>query len=276
MKLNFSILVAILASVRSCLAEAPLYQEKSGLVVIEAESTSSRLGRWKKKTDIPDYSGECHLEFTGNKAEGGPVGSSLKYRFQIHKGGKYSLVLRAHKRLESKREDISNDCYVALKGDFDTGGSAPLEILEKDTKLYGGDKEGWGWTSQLDVGHKKYPAEYQLKDDEIYELTISGRSQNFNIDRIFFVHESENMGEVKRDDPAESKSDRVEKASGGSRLPQRTMRKLTNSDGVSIDAELVAKTDTAVIILAKRKRFEIKLSSLSKEDQEFIAGWEPK
>ena len=271
-----TLLILVLAGQGICHAAAPVYQERGGLVVMEAENTSSGLGKWKKKTDVPEFSGECHLEFTGNKAEGGPVGSALKYRFQIRKGGKYSLIIRAHKRLESKREDISNDCYVSLKGDFDTGGAAPLGTLKKDTKLYGGDKEGWGWTAQLDEGHKKYPADYLLKDGEIYELTVSGRSQNFNIDRIFFVHESENMREVKSGNPAESKSDQADKDTGGSRLPQRTMRKLTNSDGVSIDAELVAKTETAVIIMSKGKRFEIKLSSLSKEDQEFIAGWEPK
>jgi hypothetical protein len=101
------------------------------------------------------------------------------------------------------------------------------------------------------------------------------RSQNFNIDRIWFVHESENMGEVKRDDPAESKSDQADQSSGGSRLTQRTMRKLTNADGVSIDAELVSKTGDSVVVQSKGRRFEIKLSSLSKEDQEFIAGWKP-
>ncbi len=276
MKLKFPILAVVLVAAVPCHAAAPVYQEEGGLVVMEVENTSSSLGDWKKKTDVADFSGECHLEFTGNKPESGPVGSSLKYRFQIHKGGKYSLVIRAHKRLESERQDISNDCYVSLKGDFESGGTASKEILEADTKLFGGDKEGWGWTAQLDVGHKKFPAEYLLKDGEIYELTVSGRSKNFNIDRILLVHESENMGKVKRDNPAESKSDMAEKAAGGSRLPERTVRKLTNADGVSIEAELVSKTGDSVVIQSKGKRFAIKLSSLSKEDQEFIAGWEPK
>jgi hypothetical protein len=125
MKMKFAIPAVILVAGCLCHAAAPVYQKKGGLVVIEAENTSSSLAKWKKKTDSPGFGGECHLEFTGNKAEGGPVGSALKYRFQIHKGGRHSLIIRAHKRLESKREDISNDCYVSIKGDFDRGDSAP-------------------------------------------------------------------------------------------------------------------------------------------------------
>ncbi len=54
---------------------------------MEAESTTSSLGAWKKKTDMPDYGGECHLEFTGNTPEIGPPKSPLKYSFRIDKDG---------------------------------------------------------------------------------------------------------------------------------------------------------------------------------------------
>ena len=49
------------------LEAAPVFQEKGGIVAIEAESTASSLGDWKKKTDVKDYSGDCHLEFTGKR-----------------------------------------------------------------------------------------------------------------------------------------------------------------------------------------------------------------
>ncbi|MEM9237319.1 MAG: hypothetical protein AAGB14_11110, partial [Verrucomicrobiota bacterium] len=168
----------------------PVFEERKGLVVIEAESTDSRLGKWKKKTDVEGYEGECHLEFTGNKTISGPPESPLKYRFKINKEGVYTLTLRARKRLETKREDISNDCYVALKGDFEAGGKAPLKTLRSDTKMYGGKPDGWGWAVMLDSNHKKFPPEYRLKAGETYELTIHGRSKNFNIDRIILFHES--------------------------------------------------------------------------------------
>ena len=73
--------------------------------------------RLEKKTAVKDYSGECHIEFTGNKPESGPPKSPLKYKLQINKPGKYTLAIRARKRLETGRADISTDCFVALKGD---------------------------------------------------------------------------------------------------------------------------------------------------------------
>ena len=98
----------ILALLQPHLLAKPTFQEKSGIIAIEAEATTSRLGRWEKKTDVADYMGECHLEFTGNKAENGPPNSPLKYDFTIQKGGIYQLTLRARKRLETDRADISN------------------------------------------------------------------------------------------------------------------------------------------------------------------------
>ena len=252
-------------------AAPPIFQEKDGLVVIEAESTSSRLGDWKKKTDVQGFTGECHLEFTGNKPENGPPKSPLKYSFTIDKGGKYSLVLRARKRLESERKDISNDCFVALKGDFSSGDKAPLEVLKSDTKLFGGDADGWGIAKTLDVNHKKYPAVYDLKSGETYEFTISGRSKNFNIDRIYFVHESRNSGKVIKGNPPESK--RAGATPTVSR--ERTTRTLENKDGKKIKAELVEKKGEKLVILVKGTRYEIRITDLSDEDQEFIKSWSP-
>lgn len=190
-----------------CQAADPVFIEDKGVVVMEAESTDSKLGKWKKKTDVEGFTGECHIEFTGNKPESGPAESPLTYKFKIAKEGTYSLVIRARKRLETKREDISNDCYVALKGDFESTGKTPMKLLENDTKLFGGTAEGWGWTAKLDDGHKKFPAEYKLKSGETYELTVSGRSKNFNIDRIMLVHDSENMNKVRNSLPEESEKE---------------------------------------------------------------------
>lgn len=255
----------------------PVFQEKSGVLVMEAESTSSSLGSWIKKTDVKDYAGECHLEFTGNKPESGPPKSPLKYTFQINKGGTYELALRCRKRLETKRADISNDCYVALKGDFESGGDAPLKFLQSDTKLYGGSPDGWGWSAKLDRDHKKYSPRYELKAGETYTLIISGRSKNFNIDRIYFVHEDHGMHKVKNSSLDESKTETVGGGADtpGSKLKSYPVRELKNKDGRSIKAQLVAKTGDTLTIVKDGQRFEIPISSLSEEDQEFLRDWQP-
>ncbi|MFK7852219.1 MAG: hypothetical protein AB8D78_14680 [Akkermansiaceae bacterium] len=253
------------------LAEAD-FTEKGGIVAMEAESTDSRLGKWKKKQDVEDFRGECHLEFTGNKTENGPPKSPLKYSFRIHKGGVYRLTLRARKRLETAREDISNDCYVAVDGDFEAGGGAPLKVLKEDTKMFGGKPTSWGWCDLLDVKHNKFPALYRFKEGEVYELTISGRSKNFNLDRIIFIHEGKNYKKVQRENPRESeRSDGL----GGSRLKARTVRSIKNKEGRVIEAQLVSKAGDQLTILKDGRQFKIAISSLSEEDQAFIKEWQP-
>lgn len=251
----------------------PIFQEKGGIVAIEAESTTSRLGKWEKKTDVADFQGECHLEFTGNKTESGPAESPLKYQFTISKGGVYELTLRARKRLETKRADISNDCYVAVTGDFESGGEVPLKVLKEDTKMFGGNADDWGWTKQLDVSHKKYSAQYLFKEGETYELTIHGRSKNFNIDRILFVHEDIGLREAWKDNPKESQ---VAGASGGgSKLKAPPERLLTDKEGRTILAKLMDKDGDKLTVLVKGRSHEILISTLSEDDQKFLLEWQP-
>ncbi|MGJ8725593.1 MAG: hypothetical protein ACSHYB_13625 [Roseibacillus sp.] len=250
----------------------PIFQEKGGIVAIEAESTSSRLGKWEKKTDVADFMGECHLEFTGNKTISGPPESPLKYEFTIRKGGVYQLTLRARKRLETKREDISNDCYVAVKGDYESGGEAPLKVLKDDTKMFGGKADSWGWTKQLDVSHKKYEAKYHFKEGETYELIIHGRSKNFNIDRILFVHEDEGLRGAQDKNPKESAQ------VGGkahSKITPPTERLLTNKEGKTVLAKLISKDGDKLTVIIKGRSHELKISDLSNDDQEFLTEWQP-
>ena len=216
--------------------------------------------------------GECHLEFTGNKTTNGPPESPLKYEFTIQKGGIYQLTLRARKRLESERADISNDCYVAVKGDFESGGDAPLEVLKEDTKMFGGNADDWGWTKQLDVSHKKFPAKYLFKEGETYQLTIQGRSKNFNIDRILFVHEDEKLRDIQQKNPKES-----EQAGGNpnSKTAPPPERRLTNKEGKTVLAKLISKDGDKLTVLIKGRSHELKISDLSDKDQTFLTDWQP-
>ncbi|VGO21513.1 hypothetical protein [Pontiella sulfatireligans] len=187
-----------------CSFAAPVFEGKDGLLIIEAESTKSSKGDWEKEKSVEGYTGECHFEFTGNQPASGPAADPLEYRFTVDKDGEYRLLIRAHKRLDGEPGDRCNDCYIRLMGDFDTAGKAPLDMLKSDTKLYGGDAKGWGWTAQLDKHHKKFPPLYKLKAGEKYTLIISGRSQRFNMDRIIFKHKS--VGDAKAKDPKQPES----------------------------------------------------------------------
>ena len=203
-KIQCSFYAAALAS--SSTISAKVFEGKDGLVVMEAESTKSTLGKWKKKTDVKEFTGESHLEFTGNKPANGPPTSPLKYEFKVDKEGQYDLMIRGFKRLEGEEHDKCNDVYVKLKGDFESAGDAPIELLKKETKLFGGHHEKWGWAMKLDEGHKKYNPSYKLKAGETYTLTIYGRSQRFNIDRIILKHVSVKRKAAQNAKLVESKS----------------------------------------------------------------------
>lgn len=182
-------LAACVLGAQQAEAGPKVFTEKDGLVVMEAESTTSSKGKWEKKKDVEGFTGDGHLEFTGNGKNGGPATSPLKYRFTVKEDGEYQLFIRARKRLEGEPGDKCNDGYVKLTGKFEAGDGnrdAPKEILKKDTKLYGGDADKWAWASKLDANHKKYNPRYKLKAGEKYTLTLSGRSIRWNVDRIVF------------------------------------------------------------------------------------------
>jgi len=183
-----------------------VFRGKNGLLVMEAESTRSSKGKWKKRTSIDEFTGKSHLEFTGNSPMNGPATSPMKYYFTVDMDGDYKLMIRAFKRLDGARHDLCNDCYVRLKGKFESGSKASLKMLKSDTKLYGGHHEKWGWTAKLDREHKKYEPIYKLKAGEKYTLIISGRSQRFNMDRIVFKHSS--VDEKKAKDPKQPESEK--------------------------------------------------------------------
>lgn len=193
----------------------PVFVEKDGVLVIEAESSTSRPGKWAGKTDIEGFTGRGHIEYTGNKPAGGPADSVMVYYFKIEKAGVYSLHLRAHKRLEGEAPDKCNDAYVRVEGDYQAtpdaadkkNADATREVLTKDTKCFGGSEEGWGWAEKLDLGNHQFRnPRYVFKQGETYALAISGRSQRFNIDRIVFRHESVDLKQAK--DPEREESER--------------------------------------------------------------------
>lgn len=177
------------------------YVETNGLVIMEIENTESDLDLWIPKTDVDQYRGSGHFEFTGNNQSSGPPKSPLSFNFKINEGGLYGLSMRARKRLDGAESDKSNDAYVRVEGDYgdhpDAGDShnkpARLWDLQRDVKLFGGLANAWGFTATLDLGghdNKRQPY-YDFVSGESYKLTVSGRSKNFNIDRIVFHKLSE-------------------------------------------------------------------------------------
>ena len=175
------------------------------MVVMEAERTPSSLGtgtdRWEMLTPgetnyVDGAVQDAHLEFQGNSSNGGDPKVPLTYKFKINQSGYYHLHIRARARLDGAPSDKNNDCYVKMETisgtDFGPGPNpgtdhlddAPKSLLTTSTKMYGGSPTSWGWANQLDAGtNKRWPV-YNFYAGSTYQLTVSGRSIKFNMDRI--------------------------------------------------------------------------------------------
>lgn len=198
---------------------SPVHEEKDGVVMIEAESVTSRLGEWEPMTEIEGYSGGGYLQFMGNKPTSGKPNSKLEYVFKITKGGLYYLALRCAREKVGNRDDLANDCYVALKGDFGpgpnsgdkNGNDAPGEMLKENTKFFGGNDKQFVWAhgGRLDPGghNNKRVAIYELRTGEEYTLVVHGRSKLFKLDQIAFVHEDK-VGDILKKKKGNKNKDR--------------------------------------------------------------------
>ncbi|GEM_PF-1295024 len=172
------------------------YEEKDGLLVIEAENTSSNLGNWKKGSSVSGYTGTGYLEFTGNKYQSGGANSPITYTFKINKGGSYRLWPRAAStRPDSIPDDQGNDIFIKMEGDFSSGGTANLSDLTKNQKFFTILKNNnqWKWGEKFDMNnsHDFHWGDYNFKAGKTYTLTISGRSKSYSLDRLVFYHKSD-------------------------------------------------------------------------------------
>lgn len=168
-------------------------------IFFEAESTNSELGAWKsiKMGDvnyIDGASGLAQLEFQGNEPDKGEPNSPINYTFTAPKDGNFRLLMMTSKRLEGVRGDLCNDVFVKLKGNYSSGTNLPEEELEQFVKYF---QEGstntpelaWHWAQRAEKGrHEFFNLIYTLKKDEIYTLTLAGRSQRFSVDYITFYN----------------------------------------------------------------------------------------
>jgi len=207
MKINCIKRLALALFATTAIASAQTYNESGGLVVMEVENTPSSLGLWQEESSLSGYSGSGYLRFLGNTFETGPATSPLEYTFKINQAGLYYLHLHCAKEIHEGRNDVANDCYVRVEGDYNAGpgpytnhgDNASLSLLQSNTKYFGGAVDNWKWENgqnssgsagNLDPGghQNKRVAVYDFKAGETYKLVVSGRSKFFRLNRIVFRH----------------------------------------------------------------------------------------
>jgi hypothetical protein len=79
-----------LMAMSSMPVQAQYLEDHKGYVIMEAENTKSPLDKWTKgMLTSTKYTGDGHLEFTGNNPSSGPATSPLEYK--IHGGQRRDL-----------------------------------------------------------------------------------------------------------------------------------------------------------------------------------------
>ncbi len=163
------VFVSISQSVAKC--DKGFFQEENGIVVFEAESISLTQG-WALENTVGDYSGEGYITWTDTTTIETNGQGVLSYTFKITKPGTYTIKIRNYHSCEDFTE--FNDVFLRMNdGDW--------------RKNFNHTVSNWDWNSQQDIDHVFSNAAYRLEQGE-HTLYLSGRSQNFSIDRIALYH----------------------------------------------------------------------------------------
>jgi hypothetical protein len=145
---------------------------------MEAENATLSEG-WRFENELDDFSGKGYITWV-NPTHTKPDGQGLlAYTFLISKEGEYTVKLRNYHPCEDVTE--CNDVFLKMNnGEW--------------RKNFNHTFSQWDWNSRQDVDHVFSEATYVLSKGE-HTLYISGRSQNFSIDKIALFHE-DSPGEV--------------------------------------------------------------------------------
>lgn len=150
-----------------------VFQEQKGIVIIEAENVEISEG-WKLESKVEGFSGDGYLTWelpTNVSADGQGL---LAYRFKIENEGTYTVKIRNYHACEDFTE--CNDIFLRMN-DTEWRKNFNHTLVE------------WDWNSQQDINHVFSDASYDLEKG-VHILYLSGRSQDFSIDKIAIFHSS--------------------------------------------------------------------------------------
>jgi len=185
----------------------PLFVEKDGLLVIEAESVAIGTG-WSAHTARAGFTGSSYIQWEDANSFSTPGKGLMTYKINIQTPGTYRFQWRSHIN-EGDNNTESNDAWLRFadaadfygekKGNFvypnGTGKKPNPEGQSKDGwfKIYMNQLDTWSWqarTSDNDA-HDIYVV---FDSAGIYTMEISGRSKGFALDRIVLYNVSVSTG----------------------------------------------------------------------------------
>ena len=171
------------------------------VVVMELESLPAT-SNWVEESILTGFGGDSYFRWNGPNLFSTPGVGILNYTFEIKTADTY--LIRVHVRTDDPDPSEENDCWARLAGD-------PWEKLFFNIGSVG-------------IGNWSYNPRYESTSDfPQYDLTpgtytfqISGRSNNFKLDRIhvlprttWFAQLSDPQSDVQRDRPVTGASIRM-------------------------------------------------------------------
>ncbi|MDA3960267.1 MAG: hypothetical protein PF961_05725 [Planctomycetota bacterium] len=149
-------------------AAEPVFWERDGIVVFEAESCPAS-GAWSVDREVAGFTGQAYYRWGGPNNMRNAGGGVLSYRIRIVTPGTYHLRIRNYHDHEDST--LENDCFTRMDGG-------------EWVKTFSSKRAEWTWRSNHEFNHgSKPPAKYDLSAGE-HLFEISGRSHGFAIDRI--------------------------------------------------------------------------------------------
>jgi len=144
------------------------YCEQGTLIVAQVESAGPVAG-WAVETSLPGFTGASYLRWVGGNQFANPGQGILTYTLKVTTPGTYQMRLRnLH---DNPDPTVENDCWARMDG------GSWIKIYSPNTS------PDWNWGSFFDPGNVL--TSYVLSAGT-HTFQISGRSNNFRIDRVHF------------------------------------------------------------------------------------------
>ncbi|MCB9897998.1 MAG: hypothetical protein H6825_08345 [Planctomycetes bacterium] len=163
-------LVALMLAVPALAAQTGVC-EQDGLIVFETESVATP-PQWAVETNVNGYTGAAYLRWNGGDQFSSPGVGTLSYTLNVATAGTYRLFIRNHH--DDPDATLENDCWTRVDG-------SPW------LKTYSKFNNQWTWSTRFDPPTgSDVDATYVLSAGT-HTFQISGRSQDFRIDRVHFA-----------------------------------------------------------------------------------------
>ena len=195
------LLTAFVTFAETASAQQPPFQDRDGLVIIEAESAAMD-GRWTVQKDVGGYTGSGYV--VADSAAG-----ELAYLVEIARPGRYLALLRS----AAPHPTEENDSWIRLDG----SDSSAVQATAGDRLACSQHADGWYKTFMNESGdrwswnnkncdHTEKRLYFHVEQPGTYTLRLGARSPGHKVDRLALKHDAVADGEAEALDRPETRA----------------------------------------------------------------------